>query len=128
MRPVSILFNLALSLFTLLVLITDGLPREAHFIAFSFLLLLVPVLTAVVIQRFGGPRQARGPYLGWGTALCNVVLLAASSSAVVTQYPSHPPEAGLLPFTLLALFVPLLSLFVLSRYLRRPSEHRTFAR
>ncbi len=128
MRSVAILFNLALSVFTLLVLITDGLPREAHFIAFSVLLLVVPVLTAVVIQRFGGPRQAHGPYLAWSTALCNAALLAASSWAVVTLYPSHPPESGLLPFTFLALSVPLVSLFVLSRYLRRPSEHPTVAR
>ncbi len=109
MRNASILVNVALSLFTLLVLVTDGMPDEARFIALSLLVLLLPAATAVVIRRSGSV------VVNWAAVAGNVILLAAVTWLVATQYPSHPKESGLLTYTILAFAAPVFSLIVLLR-------------
>lgn len=119
MRTASILVNVALSLFTLFVLVTDGMPGEVRFIALSLLVLFLPAITALAIQR------SRGASANWGLIACNVVLLAAVTWAVATQYASHPKETGLLAYTILLFAAPVLSLAVLMRGTRRAGEALT---
>ncbi len=124
MKAASILLNLCLSLFTLFVLFTDGMPAEGLFVALSLLLLLVPALTALVVNGAGSMHTRRDVLLTSVTAGCNVVLLGSSCWAFVTQFPSHPEEAGLVPFVVLTLAAPALSLFVLRRHLQPRSGAR----
>ena len=125
MKAVSILVNLALSLFTLLVLLTDGIPTEARFIALSLLVFLVPGLTAMVIDRVHPTPSRRDVFLTRAAVVCNLGLLGAACWSFVTQFPSHPKEAGLVPFVVLTFAAPALSLFVLRRCLGHPSGERT---
>jgi predicted MFS family arabinose efflux permease len=124
MKAVSILVNLGLSLFTLFVLLTDGMPTEARFIALSLLVLLVPGLTALVINQVHPTPSRSDVFLTRAAAVCNLGLLGAACWALVTQFPSHPKEAGLVPYVALTLAAPALSLFVLRRHLAHPpGEH-----
>ncbi len=124
MKAVCILVNLGLSLFTLLVLLTDGIPTEARLIGLSLLVLLVPGLTAMVINRVHPTPSRRDVFLTRAAAVCNLGLLGAACWALVTQFSSHPKEAGLVPYVVLTLAAPALSLFVLQRYLAHPpGEH-----
>ena len=125
MKAVSILVNLALSLFTLFVLLTDGIPTESRFIALSLLLLLVPGLTAMVINRAHPAPSRRDVFLTRAAVVCNLGLLGAACWSFVTQFPSHPKEAGLVPFVVLTFVAPALSLLVLRRHLPHPPRVRT---
>lgn len=124
MKSVSVVLNLGLSAFTVFVLATDGMPTQAHFVALSLLLVLVPGLSALVIGR---ADSAASQPMGIGRPLAitfNIVLLGASFWAFVTQFPSHPSEPGLIPFVILTLGVPVVSLLVLWRDQRPfPGRH-----
>ncbi|HQR44976.1 MAG TPA: hypothetical protein PLB02_02000 [Thermoanaerobaculia bacterium] len=122
MKAAVILINLALSLFTAFVLITDGAPTDPLSIALSLLLLLIPLFTAFALGRLQSHSGRHALLLPRSALLCNAFLLTISCWRVATQYPSHPKEPGLLPFVLLVVVAPLFSVVVLSRhlYLARP--------
>jgi hypothetical protein len=122
-------FNIVLFGFTCLVLLTDGMSRQAVYILYTLLLLLVPILNLVVIFlgakrngwfSFDLKRKAsevksknddfsyRGTILKTVTIISNTVLLGFSCWAFVSQYP-HPNEDGFIAFVLLLLVTPILS-------------------
>ena len=119
MKTVTLLLNVGLALFTVGVLLTDGPPTEARFVAFSLLLFCVPAFSVYATWRSPGPS---GPGLRAARTLAycsNVILLAAVTWSFVTQFPSHPSEPGLIPFVVLTFAAPLATLFILWRGRRR---------
>jgi len=60
MKIIAVICNIVLIGFTCLVTLTDGAPKEAGYIVFSVLLVLIPILNVVVISRSG----ANGGRLG----------------------------------------------------------------
>jgi hypothetical protein len=118
MRTLSVILNVSLSVFTVFVLGTDGIPTEPHLVALSLLFILVPALSAPVIGRVSATRpQSHRTRVGRELAISfNVVLLCAALWAFVTRFPSHPSEPGLVPYVVLTLGVPVVSLLVLRRH------------
>ncbi|HVN33073.1 MAG TPA: hypothetical protein VMT45_13915 [Thermoanaerobaculaceae bacterium] len=133
MKTVAVVCNAVLFAFTCSVLATDGMPTETIYKLFSLLLLLVPLLSFLAILHSGmsdGWLGARMPtrthvepssgiaLFRWATAALNLVLLANSCWAVVTQYPSHPKEEGLLAYVVVIILTPILNFVVLMRIMR----------
>jgi hypothetical protein len=134
MRIVAAICNIVLLVFTAFVLVTDGLPMEAPYIALTLLLVLVPVLSLVVILRAGasmglglptgseeseGGKKAGVVPPAWNamrtvTIICNIVLFGFACWALADQYP-HPEEGGFIPYALLVLATPILNVVALSR-------------
>jgi len=135
MKIVAVICNVVLFAFTCMVLLTDGLPTQATYMAFTLWLLMTLILNVVVISRIragegrlwlqtpstvaGGQGDADGssPTSAFGrvvAAICNVVLLGFTGWAYVDQYP-HPEEPGFTAFTVLMALTPILSLVVLLR-------------
>lgn len=135
MKIMVIIFNIVLFGFTCLVTLTDGPPREAGYIVFSLLLVLVPILNVVMISRSG----TSGGWLGFHlkqkasaeqrkmdntssistvmkivAIICNIVLLGFACWAIIDQYP-HPREAGVIEFGLLVILTPIISAVVIFR-------------
>jgi hypothetical protein len=135
MKIVAVICNVVLFVFTCFVLVTDGISKEAAYIVFTLLLLLVPILSFVVIFRSGVSYGWLGRHIE-GKALeeqrkvddlssmstimkmvvtiCNIVLLGFACWAIVSQYP-HPEEDGVVVYTILVLLTPILSMVVLLR-------------
>ncbi len=123
MRTLALACNVVLFAFTCLVIVTDGAPTQAPYVAFTLLMLLVPVFTVVAIVRRGaGAAWTRVPAAGVpaGAALeraaaaVNLLLLACVVAAVAAQYP-HPKEEGVVAFVTLALATPVVSAVALRR-------------
>ncbi len=134
MRALALACNVLLFAFTCLVIVTDGAPTQAPYVAFTLLMLLVPVFTVVAIVRRGaGAAWTRVPAAGVpagaapadrpaapGAALeraaaaVNLLLLACVVAAVAAQYP-HPKEEGVVAFVVLALATPVVSAVALLR-------------
>ncbi len=112
MKNLAVLCNLVLVVFTALVVATDGAPTAPAYIAFTLLLVLIPILSVVVMLRAGSAGGSTGlqRLAGW----CNIVLLVLVAWAIVDQYP-HPQEPGFFPFVVLVVACPILSAFVLFR-------------
>ncbi len=107
MRITAIICNVVLFAFTCLVIVTDGPARETVYVVFSFLLLVVPILSAVVLWRFSGSTIMK-----IATGVGNIVLLGFACWAIISQYP-HPEEEGVVAYTVLVVLTPLLSLAAL---------------
>lgn len=109
MRLLAIVCNALSCLFTCLVVATDGLSREPAYVLFALLLVVVPLFTAYALGSRVGRASAstrRAAIIG------NVVLLASIAAAIVAQYP-HPNEPGFIPYVLLMVFTPVLSIVTL---------------
>ncbi len=118
MKIVAVVLNVVMFLFTCMVLATDGMSARAIYVAFSLLLLAVPVVNAVVLLgAAGGTGIRRAAVVG------NVVLVAAVVLAFVDQYP-HPEEAGFVEYMIAVLLTPIVSVWALLRggRGRRPQE------
>jgi len=135
MKIAMFICNVVLFAFTCFVLLTDGVSKEAGYIAFTLLLLLVPILNLLVISR-GGARVGRmglpakekelaeqrkmdsssssGTVIKIVAIVCNAVLLGFVCWALVDQYP-HPEEDGFIAYVLLVVVTPALSLVALFR-------------
>ncbi len=112
MKIAAITLNVVLFLFVCLVILTDGPPREPAYIACTLLSLLIPVLSAIVIWRFGSNSAHRtAPFVALA---CNVIWLGFTCWALVDQYP-HPKEEGLVAFVFLMVLTPIISLAALLR-------------
>src|SRR5512133_2973034 len=96
MKISAIICNILLLLFTCLVLLTDGISREAVYIILTVLLLLVPVLNSIVIFR----NQSKQPHLRKLAVIGNIILIGFTCWAMIKQYP-HPREPGFLSFAVL---------------------------
>lgn len=109
MRVLAVVCNVVFFAFTCLVLVTDGVSREAPYIALTALMLLVPVATALVLVRSRGAVAVERL-----AAVANLVLLAGIVAAMVDQYP-HPDEEGFVTYAVLAAVTPVLSAVALLR-------------
>lgn len=135
MKIVAIVCNVILSLFTCLVLATDGIPKDFIYIIFSLLLVLVPILSAVVISRSKADNKWPGlqekmealdeqgetnaktaghSVMRIVAMTANLVVLGSACLAIVDQYP-HPEEEGVLVYGALVVLTPILSLVVMLR-------------
>lgn len=131
MKLTVIIGNIALFGFTCLVLLTDGLPREALYIFLTLLVLLVSALNLLVIFNNGKESKwlimlmknkvtdkqtkvdnlsSNYPVLKITVIICNLILFILSCWAYLTQYP-HPKEEGFILYTVLLLLTPVLSSF-----------------
>ena len=121
MRTAAIVGNVVVFVAIGLILLTEGVPRDAWYLVFTFLVLLVPLLSAVVLVR---SRVAPQPpstdtdrlstitLANRAAVLCNLVLFGALCWEIVAQYP-YPEGNGLIPFAVLTVCAPILSLMAL---------------
>ncbi len=135
MARLALLSNVLFFGFTTFVLLTDGVSREPAYALFTVLLLLIPPVTVFAVTRGGVaaawspvrttrppasvPTSAGRPSFGGAAfsraaAACNLVLAGFVFWAIFDQFP-HPDESGLLAYTALAVFTPVLSAIVLLR-------------
>jgi len=113
MKTLAPLSNIVLVAVTCLIVVTEGLPVGPFYLAFTLLMFLVPVLTVVALAR---RSSAGGSAVRMAAAVGSLVLLAAVCWALVAQYPS-PEGAGVIPFAVLAVLTPALSVAALLRAL-----------
>jgi hypothetical protein len=120
-RALAVLCNVVLAAATCLVLATEGAPKDAIYVVFTLLLMLIPLFTVFVLLRSRAegtrPRpagKAGSTTLGHVAVFANIVLLALICLAIVDQYP-HPDEPGFLAFVALTVLTPILSALVLLR-------------
>ncbi len=127
--------NIVLFLFTCLVLVTDGFPRETLYIVFTLWTFLTLILNLVVIasigagdgwlglnkKRKGLAEQKQTADLSSTSAILrivaiisNIVFLGFHCWSFVDQYP-HPEEEGFIAYLVLVAVTPILSLVVLCR-------------
>lgn len=112
MRVAAVVCNLLLCASVGLLVVNEGMPSQTAYMLFTLLALIVPILSAAVILRRGsGPSRQRS-FLDWATGVLNVLLLALTVWAVISQYP-YPEGNSVLLFALLMLVAPILSLVVL---------------
>jgi hypothetical protein len=101
--------------------LTEGILREAPYLILTLLPLLVPILSLVVLLRGGMRLQEQrtrddppsmSTLINRVAVFCNLVLVGFSCWAAVAQYP-YPEGNGVIPFGLLMVFTPIISLVVL---------------
>ena len=116
MRTVTLLFNVVSCLFTGVVVVTDGMSAEPAYVALMLLMVLMPVLTiyALVVSAAGAALASTR-----AAAIGNLVLLVFIGWALVDRYP-HPDEPGFVPYVVVMLLTPVLSILALSGAWLRP--------
>jgi hypothetical protein len=107
MKVAAIICNILSLAFTGLVFVTDGPAREPIYVVFGLLLLLVPLLSLAVLSRF-----SKNAALKIMAGILNIVLLGFIGWALVDQYP-HPNEEGFIPYVVLMVLTPMLTLAAL---------------
>jgi hypothetical protein len=116
MKIMAIICNIVSFVFTCFVLLTDGIAKEAAYIIFIFLLLLVPIISLLVISPIGGSLSLRlsstSSAIRIVTIICNIVLFGFICWAFMDQYP-HPKEEGFVAYAILTVLTPILNLVVL---------------
>jgi formate hydrogenlyase subunit 3/multisubunit Na+/H+ antiporter MnhD subunit len=129
MKLLAFICNVALLGFTGLVIMTDGMSRQAVYVVFTLWLLLVPIFNMVVLWRSGlvpgwtgfpGKEKSQeekkstdspsfiSPAMKITAVICNVILLGSLVWVYVDQYP-HPKEEGFIAYILVVLLTPVLS-------------------
>jgi len=132
MKTLTVLCNIVLFGFTCFVLVTDGTPKEASYIVFTLLVVLIPILNVVVLFRSRADDGWVGPHMkekaletqpktdaisSRSTAIervaviCNIILLGFACWAFVDQYP-HPKEDGVIAYALIVVLAPILNVVV----------------
>lgn len=119
MKTLTLLCNIVLVVFTVVVNLTDGPAKETAYIIFTVLLVLVPLATVFALSR---PRLPPG-WLSRAVAISNLALMALVVWAIVDQYP-HPAEPGFVEFIAVAVATPLLSAWMLFRRRTAPDAAR----
>ena len=123
MKIVAVACNVVLFAVTCFIVLTEGIPREAPYLILTLLPLSVPILSLVVLLRGGvtreGQRTRDDPSSGSTlinrvAVFFNLVLAAFSCWAAIAQYP-YPEGSGVIPFALLMVFTPIISVVVLFR-------------
>ncbi len=120
MKTIAVILNLVLFGITGMIVVTEGIPRQVRYQVLTLVVLLVPLLSALVLFHRQGTRQASGgtdasagSRLTTGVVvLANLVLLGATCWEAVVQYP-YPEGRSVIPFVVLAICVPALSLVAL---------------
>ncbi len=116
MKTLAMLCNMALFVFTALVLLVDGPPAGVPFVVLMLLALLVPLGSSLVLMR-----SARGPVAGAALAIGNLALLVLAVWAIAGRFPS-PEEKGTVVYSLLLVLSPLLSLVALLKARRKATR------
>ena len=101
--------NLVWFLFTCLVLVTDGFPKEAVYVLFTLLHLSTPPLTGVVLFR-----SSLSPIMRFAAIICNLALLGFLCWSLLGQ-PPHPTEEGFVAFVVISVVTPILSVLAILR-------------
>ena len=114
MTIVAVVCNVVLFLFTCFVLWTDGPAKGGGNVILALLLLLVPILSSAVVLRGGARDGWMGPQGRTVAAIGNIALLGFVIWAVASTYP-HPEEPGVIPFTVICVLTPILTLLVVLR-------------
>jgi len=114
MTIVAVVCNVVLFLFTCFVLWTDGPAKGGGNVILALLLLLVPILSSAVILRGGARDGWMGSHGKTVAAIGNIALLGFVIWAVASTYP-HPEEPGVIPFTVICVLTPILTLLVVLR-------------
>lgn len=130
MNIVAAICNVLLFGFTCVVLLSEGTSKETGYIVLTLLLLLMPILSLVVIVPSGASngwlalhmkrkslRERRridnlasmSTVMELVAVIGNIALLGFVCWAFVNSYP-HPEEDGFIPFALLSVLTPILSL------------------
>jgi hypothetical protein len=138
MKTPALLCNLALFALMGGIVATEGIPERPAYAAFTVVMLWAPAFTAFVIMRRLPDRGRPGPAANTGTsaapspgggpdsrgmvmpriaASTNLVLSGFVCWALVSQYP-YPEGRSVIPYAVVALLTPLLSLAVLVRAAR----------
>lgn len=123
MKTLVILCNVVLFGFTCFVLAAEGLSRQAAYILFTLLLLLIPIFTVFVLVRKRTPGAAtlHSSAIQRVAGICNVALLGFVCWAILDQYP-HPEEPGVIPYAALAVLTPILSAIALFGIRMKPAS------
>jgi hypothetical protein len=123
MKIVAVVCNVVLFAVTCSIVVTEGIPRKAPYLILTLLPLFVPILNMVVLPRGGMTREGvrtlddgspGGSFVNRVAVCCNLVLVALSCWAAITQYP-YREGLGVIPFALLMVFTPIVSVVVLLR-------------
>jgi hypothetical protein len=128
MGTAAVICNVLVFAATGLTVVTEGVPKQPRYLVLTLLMLLVPVLSTVVLVRKARTHRAQSPGEGGSSAmtlaeratvLCNVVVFGASCWAAVAQYP-FAEGAGMIPFAMLVVGTPILTLLALLGGATRP--------
>jgi hypothetical protein len=111
MKTVAVLANIVLFVLTCGIVVTEGLPERPSYVAFTLLMLLVPVGAVFGLTRRG---PADRPVVRSAAAVGCLALAAAVAWALVAQFP-YPEGPAVVPFGVLALFAPIAGLAALRR-------------
>lgn len=122
MKTTAVFLNVVLFAVTGSSVLTEGIPKAAIFWIFTLLALLVPVLNLTVHLGFGVARRAGGTRdhhilaeaFNVVAIICNLGLAAFSVYAAIAQYPYREGNS-VIPFALLLIITPIVSLAVISR-------------
>jgi hypothetical protein len=143
MKITAIILNVILFLFSCLVLITDGLPKEAAYIVFSIWLFLTQIFSVAVLI-FINPEKSgmvladekkiesitdKSAILRSAAVYANILTFGFVCWALADQYP-HPAEPGFIEYVVLMLATPAVTIAALARsgirsalfIKRRPAE------
>ena len=125
MRVAAILLDVILVAATVSIIVTEGVGTDTQTVLLTCLVLLVPLLSAVVIgfQPVVGGDEGRSSGT-FATVSANVVLFAVCAWLSVVRYP-YPEGNGIIPFVLLCVVAPLLSVLTL---MKRPAQAWTRSR
>ena len=114
MKALTVLCNVVLAALSVMIVATEGFPKEPAYIALTALIVLVPIFTVFVMARKPG---SGGPNLPRVAILCNLLLLGLAAWAMIVQYP-YPEGPSVIPFAVLAMLTPALSGAALGRATR----------
>lgn len=141
MKFTATVCNIALFGFTCLVLLSDGISRDATYMVLTLLLLMVPVLSlfmivpgkegngwfSFIMKRTIREDQGKIDILSSfntimkiAVVISNGILFGFSCWTLVSQYP-HPEEEGLLLYTILVLLTPVLSVLAIFQTIEKKS-------
>ncbi len=117
MKTVAVVCNVLFWAFLCMVLLTDG-PPVGTGIWVSLVTFLIPIFNVLVIRVLSTP----GRNLRIIAFFANVFWLAVATWRIVTEYPGHPAEEGVLAFTIIMALTPILSALTLLLSLRHTPE------
>jgi hypothetical protein len=117
MKTLTVVCSLAVFALSCLIVVTEGIPAKASYALFTLLMIVVPLFTAFAVMwpPSRDEQSARSAVVPRVAAWSNGVLFGFVGWALVTQYP-YPEGVGVIPFGVLTLLTPVLSLAVLRRH------------
>ena len=133
MKFLAGLLNTCLFLFTLIVIATDGLPKQIGYLLLTLLVVVTPILSLVIIflkrvsdapssitnetnpltklDKIAGSRN-RKKVVNALAVLLNLALLVYVCWAL---FQPHPAEEGYIPYVILVMLTPIVNLFIFLR-------------